>query len=199
MITVLKYVGGVISPEMETPKLLWLKQHKPDTWNKATKFLDLVDYLTYTATGTELIIVNKHLIVFIGIDTRSLCTVVCKWTFQEHRRPTTGSRSDTYGWDDSYFKQIGLNDLVDEKYKRIGTSVGMMGQAIGNGLTAKAAQEFGLKEGTAVSVGIIDAHAGGIGLLGTSINGEKIDLKMLERRLAFIAGKRSDERKKQIR
>ena len=63
-----------------------------------------------------------------------------------------------------------------------------MGQPIGNGLSAKAAQELGLKEGTAVSVGIIDAHAGGIGLLGTSISGEKIDLKILERRLAFIAG-----------
>jgi len=52
-ISVLKYVGGVISPEMETPKLLWLKQHKTDTWNNATKFLDLVDFLTYTATGNK--------------------------------------------------------------------------------------------------------------------------------------------------
>jgi len=115
--------------------------------------------------------------------------VVCKWTFQEHKRPESGSRSDdTYGWDDSYFNQIGLNDLSNEKYKRIGTRVGMVGQAVGNGLTAKTAKEFGLNIGTAVSVGIIDAHAGGIGLLGTSISGEIIDLGVLEQRLALIAG-----------
>lgn len=50
-LSVLQYVGGIISPEMECPKLLWLKEHKPSTWAKAGKFLDLVDFLTYTATG----------------------------------------------------------------------------------------------------------------------------------------------------
>ena len=67
---VLRYVGGVISPEMQTPKLLWLKQHLPTAWKTTARFLDLPDYLTYRATGD---------------DTRSLCTTVCKWTYLGHK------------------------------------------------------------------------------------------------------------------
>ena len=55
----LRYVGGVISPEMETPKLLWLKQHLPATYDGAGQFFDLADFLTYRATG---------------IAARSICT-----------------------------------------------------------------------------------------------------------------------------
>src|ERR1035437_9997065 len=63
---VLRYVGGVISPEMQTPKLLWLKKNLPVTWKRAARFLDLPDFLTYRATGD---------------DTRSLCTIV----WMDHR------------------------------------------------------------------------------------------------------------------
>ena len=66
---VLRYVGGRLSPEMETPKLKWLKTHLPATWKQAGKFLDLADYLVYRAAG---------------IDARSLCTSVCKWTYLGH-------------------------------------------------------------------------------------------------------------------
>lgn len=68
------------------------------------------------------------------------------------------------GWDDSYFKQIGLGDLVEEGYKRIGTKIGSLGEKVGNGVSPAAAKLMGVKPGTPVSVGIIDAHAGGIGL-----------------------------------
>ncbi len=30
---VLDYIGGVMSPEMATPKLMWLKRNLPETWS----------------------------------------------------------------------------------------------------------------------------------------------------------------------
>lgn len=51
---VLQYVGGKISPEMETPKLLWLKRNmKKECWDKAGLFFDLPDFLTWRATDCE--------------------------------------------------------------------------------------------------------------------------------------------------
>jgi FGGY-family pentulose kinase len=162
---VLRYVGGVISPEMQTPKLLWLKQNLPATWRRAARFLDLPDFLTYRATGD---------------DTRSLCTTVCKWTYLGHRRGG--------GWDESYFQRIGLGDLATEKFRRIGARVAPMGAPAGRGLTARAAAELGLRAGTPVGVGIIDAHAGGLGVLGAGLKSHAIGAASLERRLALIGG-----------
>jgi FGGY-family pentulose kinase len=164
---VLRYVGGVISPEMQTPKLLWLKENLAASFARTARFLDLPDFLTYRATG---------------IDTRSLCTTTCKWTFLAHEQINRGS-----GWDESYFRTIGLSDLADEGFARIGTRVRPMGERIG-GLTARAAEELGLAEGTAVGVSIIDAHAGGLGMLGAVVDGRPPDAEALEQRLALISG-----------
>ena len=139
---VLNYVGGQISPEMETPKLLWLKENNPDTYYAAEHFFDLTDYLTWRATGDL---------------ARSTCTVTCKWTYLAHEQR----------WDESYFHEIGLSDLADENFKRIGPVVVEPGTSLGNGLTAKAAKDFGLHPGTSVGAGLIDAHAGGIGTIGS--------------------------------
>ncbi|RVA96445.1 ribulokinase, partial [Mesorhizobium sp. M7A.F.Ca.US.006.04.2.1] len=49
---VLNYVGGVMSPEMATPKLMWLKRNLPETWNEAGYLFDLTDFLTWQATGS---------------------------------------------------------------------------------------------------------------------------------------------------
>ena len=46
------YVGGAISPEMETPKLLWLAENMPRTFADAWQFMDLADFLTWRATGS---------------------------------------------------------------------------------------------------------------------------------------------------
>lgn len=166
---VLRYVGGTISPEMETPKLLWLKERLPESWGAAARFLDLPDFLSYRATG---------------VDVRSLCTTVCKWTYLGHEDGPEGSMGR---WDDSYFMDTGLDDLVHEKYSRIGTRVRPMGERVGV-LTPTSASELGLAEGTPVSVSIIDAHAGGLGLLGTPIDGHPPGPEEMEERLALIGG-----------
>jgi FGGY-family pentulose kinase len=164
---VLKYVGGVISPEMQTPKLLWLKENLPATWKRTARFLDLPDFLVYRATGN---------------DTRSLCTTVCKWTYLGQRGP------DGAGWDAGYFTSIGLGDLAADGFRRIGTTIRPMGEPVGFGLTPEAAKDLGLETGVAVGVSIIDAHAGGLGLLGATIKGEAPTPKALNQRLALIGG-----------
>jgi len=161
---VLKFVGGRLSPEMETPKLKWLKRHLPDTWASAGKFLDLADFLTWRSTG---------------VDARSLCTSVCKWTFLGHE----GRKGE---WDRKYFKKIGLGDVFEDD--KVVDDVRPMGERLGC-LTDAAAGELGLSTGCAVGVGIIDAHAGGLGLLGAVwANRKKTDLKDLESALALIGG-----------
>ena len=163
---VLKYVGGVISPEMETPKLLWLKRHLPQSFDKAARFLDLPDFLTYRATG---------------VDTRSHCTTVCKWTYLGHEAGGAGA------WSKAYFERIGLGELLADGARRIGSRVLPLGERVG-ALTDRAARELGLTAGTAVGVSIIDAHAGGIGLLGTTTDGAPLREADLDQRLALIGG-----------
>ncbi len=138
---VLRYVGGSISPEMEMPKLLWLKRHLRASFDAAGHFFDLADYLTWRATGSL---------------QRSTCTVTCKWNYQAHDG----------GWSAPFFRRIGLSEFVAEKYARIGTEIVAPGTELGSGLTRAAASELGLSPGTPVGASLIDAHAGGIGAIG---------------------------------
>ncbi|MBB4952116.1 D-ribulokinase [Agrobacterium vitis] len=138
---VLRYVGGRISPEMETPKLLWLKQNRPHIFDRAWQFFDLADFLSWKATGDL---------------ARSTCTVTCKWTYLAHEKR----------WDESYFQAIGLGVLADEGFRRIGQNIVEPGTPLGQGLSEAAAKAMGLVPGTAVAAGMIDAHAGGIGTVG---------------------------------
>jgi FGGY-family pentulose kinase len=156
---VLRSVGGRISPEMEPPKLLWLKRNLPQTWRNAGKFLDLADFMTYRSTG---------------IDVRSLCTTVCKWTYDGEKK----------AWDGTFFKKLGLDLLLNEG--KIGTRVLPMGTHLGN-VTKKAARDLGLTTRTKVAVGIIDAHAGGIGVMGMGFS-KPLRASQLQTILALIGG-----------
>lgn len=154
---VLRYVGNCISPEMETPKLLWLKENRPAAFEAAAHFFDLADYLTWRSTGSL---------------ERSICTTTCKWTYLGHERR----------WDESYFHAIGLPELANEGFIRIGSRIVDAGAAVGKGLTASAAADLGLVEGTPVAAGLIDAHAGGIGTVGAAGQGS------VTSRMAYVFG-----------
>jgi D-ribulokinase len=158
---VLRYVGGSISPEMEIPKLLWLKRHLPSTYRSAGHFFDLADYLSFRATGST---------------TRSMCTLACKWNYLAHEQR----------WSGNYFERVGLGDLASDKYAKIGNEIVAPGTPLGAGLRTSAAHDFGLLEGTPVGTSLIDAHAGGVGTIGG--HGKSDEAVDVCRRLAYIMG-----------
>lgn len=156
---VLRYVGGKISPEMQTPKLLWVKKHLPQTWQDAAQFFDLADWLTWRACGSL---------------SRSLCSLVCKWTYLGHANR----------FDPDYFRAIGLADVLP----KIGDVVQPMGTSLGY-LSEEAARELGLTTRCVVGQGMIDAHAGGVGVLGAIWEqSDSTPLEKLESTLALIGG-----------
>ncbi|XP_041064701.1 FGGY carbohydrate kinase domain-containing protein isoform X3 [Carcharodon carcharias] len=162
---VLKYMGGVMSPEMQPPKLLWLKEKlRTICWEKAGRFFDLPDFLSWKATGAT---------------TRSLCTLICKWTY-----------SAETGWNDCFWKQIGLGDLTVNNHSKIGNDVLSPGSRVGRGLTPVAAQALGLPIGIAVAASLIDAHAGGLGVIGADVKGSNLpcENKPITSRFALICG-----------
>ncbi|KAG7227288.1 hypothetical protein INR49_000292 [Caranx melampygus] len=116
---VLSRVGGVMSPEMQPPKLLWLKENlRESCWNKAAHFFDLPDFLSWKATGSL---------------TRSLCTLVCKWTY-----------CPPEGWDPSFWSSIGLEDLLENNFSKIGSVTCSPGSPLGDGLSQQAAADLGV-------------------------------------------------------
>ncbi|CAN6230546.1 unnamed protein product [Urochloa humidicola] len=164
---VLQYCGGGVSPEMQAPKLLWVKENLQESWSMVCRWMDLSDWLAYRATGD---------------DTRSLCTTVCKWTYLGHAHMEQWKESDSRdmeacGWDNVFWEEIGLGDLVEGNCAKIGRSVAFPGHPLGSGLTATAAKELGLLPGTPVGTPLIDAHAGGVGVMESIPDDEfKVDL-----------------------
>ncbi|KAI3610412.1 hypothetical protein WG66_006966 [Moniliophthora roreri] len=170
---VLDYVGGTMSLEMEVPKVLWLKNHMDPSRFSRCQFFDLPDFLTYRATED---------------NTRSCCSVTCKCSFVPNK-----------GWQAEFFNKIGLEQFPKEQYRQMGAPNGPQdvltaGSPIGKGLSKKAAEEFGLVEGTPVGSGVIDAYAGWLGTVAARYkeNGKLSEaIKNVDEskhRLAAVAG-----------
>ncbi|GAA5977946.1 hypothetical protein JCM5350_006276 [Sporobolomyces pararoseus] len=170
----LNYVGKTISLEMEVPKMLWLKNHMPSQLFSSCMFFDLPDWLSYRATSDL---------------ARSNCSLACKCSYVPPG--VEGSK----GWNDEFFKEIGLEEFVENDFLQVGGIPGKngliltAGQPVGKGLSAKAAKELGLKEGTAVGSAVIDAYAGWVGTVAAPMEGQTTtELSDSRHRLAAIAG-----------
>jgi FGGY-family pentulose kinase len=136
---VLKYVGGVMSPEMVTPKLMWVKRHMPQSWARTGQLFDLTDFLTFRASGSL---------------ARSQCTLTAKWTYLAHEREA---------WRPDFFAAVGLADIFEHaalpaRASPVGTDLGP--------LTAPAAEALELTTACRVGAGQIDAFAGALGVVG---------------------------------
>ena len=167
---VLRYVGGVISPEMETPKLLWLQASTcRETWQRAARFFDLPDFLVYRATG---------------IDVRSLCTTVVQVDVPRLTRTERQGR-----WDDDLLPRDRPRRSRRRRLRAASArSVRPMGERVG-GLTRSAPRRARARRRARRSASsIIDAHAGGLGVLGARARRRGADAEALETRLALIGG-----------
>jgi FGGY-family pentulose kinase len=155
---VLDYVGGTMSPEMEIPKLMWLKRHRPELWARFGRILDLADFLTWRASGA---------------NQRSCCTLTCKWTYLAHETP---------GWQGDFLHRVGLEDLL--RRAALPRQASVIGTPLG-ALSEQAAGELGLTTACQVGCGLIDAHAGALGALGGVLDqGERA----LDRHIGLVAG-----------
>ncbi|WP_323717962.1 FGGY-family carbohydrate kinase [Paracoccus aminovorans] len=76
--------GGAVSPEMQTPKLMWLARHRPEIWATLAGVRDLCDHLAFRATG---------------IEARSLCAAAAKWAYLPDRG----------GWQEDLLARAGIS------------------------------------------------------------------------------------------
>ncbi|MFO0926510.1 MAG: FGGY-family carbohydrate kinase [Gemmataceae bacterium] len=130
----LRYVSGVVSPEWMLPKALWLKRHEPELYHRADRIVECTDWFMHRLTGRW---------------TLSLNNVTVKW---DHVRPLGG-------WSDAFLSAAGLDDLR----AKWPAEIVPLGKGDGR-LTREAADELGLRAGTPVAQGGIDAYLGMLGM-----------------------------------
>lgn len=131
----LKYNGyGAVSAEWMPSKALWLKENEPDIYNGARYICELQDWVTHRLTGEW---------------TASINNTSIRWYYDRN----------TGGWPESLYEGVGIGDVLDKFPQKVLD----MGVVVG-GLRKDAADELGLKEGTPVAEGGVDAFVGALGL-----------------------------------
>ena len=138
--------GGKVSSEWAIPKIWQLLDEAPEIYEKMDRYIEAADWIVQQMTGVE---------------TRNSCCAGYKALWNKN----TGFPSN------DFFKALDprLEHVIDKKFGReilpLGTKAG--------GITAQMAKLTGLKEGTAVAVGDIDAHIF-VPAAGISKNGEML-------------------------
>ncbi len=127
----LQNYGGKISSEWAIPKIWQLLDEAPELYAKMDRYIEAADWIVMQMTGVE---------------TRNSCCAGYKALWNKN----TGFPSD------DFFKALDprLEHVIDEKFGRVILPLGSKA----GGITAEMAMLTGLKEGTAVAVGDIDAH-----------------------------------------
>jgi ribulokinase len=134
---VLRYVSGRVSPEWMLPKALWLRRHEPETYRRADRIVECTNWFMYRLTGEW---------------TLSLNHAAVKWNY---------ARPDG-GWPLAMMAAVGLDDLPAKWPERIVPLDRGEGK-----LSRPAAEALGLRPGTPVAQGGIDAYLGMLGLGAT--------------------------------
>jgi FGGY-family pentulose kinase len=131
----LKYSGfGPVSAEWGVPKAMWLKENEPDLYRGAAHICDCADWLSYRLTGE-----------WAG----SVDIASSKYLHDRNEG----------GFPEDLFEAVGIADLL-EKYPRKLLDLGL----VSGELQSSVAEELGLKAGTPVALGGVDAHVGALGL-----------------------------------
>lgn len=169
---VLSFTGGSMGAEMILPRLRWLARHMPSEEFGQTQFFLLPDYLTWRMTS---------------VNARSHGTMLaCGLGYQPCSPGPAQPSAD-------FFASVGLERLVEQSFHALGGMPGKPGSAlvlsagipIGEGLTSSAADQLGLRPGTAVASGLIDGYAGWLGTAGA---GARPHLEASRHRLALVVG-----------
>ncbi|WP_033346742.1 FGGY-family carbohydrate kinase [Catenuloplanes japonicus] len=104
---VLAFSGGADAVEWLVPKAVWLARNEPETYRRATRIVESVDYLTHRLTGA-----------WVG----SRMNATCKWNYDSRTGLPTGLYAD-----------LGVPDLADKlpnDIRAVGTPAGTLLPAV---------------------------------------------------------------------
>jgi FGGY-family pentulose kinase len=140
---------------MYLPKILWVKRHRPDVWRRTVAIRDLADEVARRLTG--------H-------DRASICGLACKFPYLP---------DDIDPWRTELLAHIGLADLPG--MGALSQPPGRVGERHAP-ISGPVAAALELPRTAIVAVGLIDAEAGALGVVGRHFK------TRMNRTLALIGG-----------